>query len=181
MRITAEPRSDQWNVDDFAGGPITFTIGVVIEGKAEQKYDIELVEGQGRVWRPPLTMLRVLKAAWGDESEQWRGRRVTLFNDPEVTFGRDRVGGIRIAAMSHIDKPLVTSVTKTRGKRAPFTVKPLTEAAPTTTVVTDDDIAACTDLAELRTMWASAGPELRAQIEARNAELDTTAPAEGDE
>ena len=181
MRITAEPRSDQWNVDDFAGGPITFTIGAVIEGKAEQKYDIELVEGQGRVWRPPLTMLRVLKAAWGDESEQWRGRRVTLFNDPEVTFGKDKVGGIRIAAMSHIDKPLVTSVTKARGKRAPFTVQPLTETAPTTSGPTPADIAACTDKDELRAMWQHATPELRAQIEARKAELDTTAPVEGDE
>jgi len=50
-----------------------------------------------------------------------------------------------------------------------------------TTEPTREQIAACTDLAELRTMWANAGPELRAQIEARKAELDTTAPVEGDE
>jgi len=72
-----------------------------------------------------------------------------------------------------------------------FTVQPITEAATrrvsrgqvpaSTTEPTREQIAACTDLAELRTMWANAGPELRAQIEARKAELDTTAPVEGDE
>src|SRR5690606_39998173 len=46
VKITAEPRSDQWNADDFLGGPRTFTIAGVREGTADQKYDIELVEGR---------------------------------------------------------------------------------------------------------------------------------------
>ena len=37
MKITAEPRSDQWNADDFIGGPRTFTVAGVKVGKAEQK------------------------------------------------------------------------------------------------------------------------------------------------
>ena len=45
MRITAEPRSDQWNGDDFASGPKTFSVGTVVDGKAEAKYDIELTDG----------------------------------------------------------------------------------------------------------------------------------------
>src|SRR5690606_24289447 len=97
VKITAEPRSDQWNADDFLGGPRSFTIAGVREGTADQKYDIELVEGEGRVWRPPLTMLRVLIQAWGDESKDWIGRRVTLYRDEKVHFGRDQVGGIRIS------------------------------------------------------------------------------------
>ena len=128
MKITAEPRSDQWNAEDFIGGPRTFTIAGVKTGAAEQKYDIELVEGEGRVWRPPLTMLRVLLAAWGDDADAWDGRRVRLFQDPNVRFGKEAVGGIRIAALSHIDKPLNLKLTTTRGKRATFTVEPLREA-----------------------------------------------------
>ena len=124
MKITAEPRSDQWNADDFVGGPRTFTIAGVKEGAAEQKYDIQL-EGEDRVWRPPLTMLRVLLAVWGDESADWVGRRVQLFQDPSVSFGRDAVGGIRIAAMSHLDAPRNMKLTTTRGKRATYTVQPL--------------------------------------------------------
>lgn len=148
MRITTEPRSDQWNADDFIGGPRIFTIAGVKTGAAEQKYDIELVEGEGRSWRPPLTVLRLLVAAWGDDATVWVGRKVELYRDPEISFGRDKVGGIRMSRMSHIDKPLNIMLTATRGKRANNSVQPLTEA----------DI--------LRHEWKTATPERRAEIEA---------------
>ena len=130
MKITAEPRSDQWNADDFVSGPRTFTIAGVKVGAAEQKYDIELAEGEGRVWRPPLTMLRVLLAAWGDEASDWVGRRVTLYLDPNVRFGKETTGGIRISHLSHINGPKKLALTVSRGKKAAYTVEPLTEPAP---------------------------------------------------
>lgn len=131
MKITAEPRSDQWNADDFTGGPRTFTIAGVRKGTAEQKYDIELVEGEGRVWRPPLGMLRVLMNAWGDESPVWIGRRVTLFKDPTVRFGKEVPGGIRISHLSHIGgKDLHVPITVSRGNRKTYTVHPLPEVVP---------------------------------------------------
>ena len=132
-------------------------------------------------------MLRILMATWGEETELWRGHRVTLFLDPEVMFGGDKVGGIRISHLSHLDKPLLTKVTKKRGRKENFTVQPLTEPAQPSgnsgqlPEPTREQIAACTDLGELRTMWANAGPERRKDIEARKAEIDTTAPVEGDE
>lgn len=129
MKITAEPRSDQWNADDFTGGPRTFTIAGVKNGTAEQKYDIELVEGEGRAWRPPLGMLRVLMNAWGDEASVWVGRRVTLFKDPTVRFGKEVPGGIRISHLSHIgNKPLNVPITIARGTRRTYTVQPLPDA-----------------------------------------------------
>ena len=131
MKITAEPRSDQWNADDFTGGPRTFTVAGVKDGAAEQKYDIELVEGEGRAWRPPLGMLRVLMVLWGDEADVWIGRRVTLFKDATVRFGKDVPGGIRISHMSHIgNKPVHVPITVARGQRRTFTVQPLPDAAP---------------------------------------------------
>ncbi|QWY79691.1 hypothetical protein PP637_gp63 [Arthrobacter phage Persistence] len=149
MKITAEPRSDQWNADDFTGGPRTFTVAGVKEGAAEQKYDIQL-EGEARAWRPPLTMLRVLIAAWGDDSNVWIGRRVTLYQDPTVKFGRDVLGGIRISHLSHLDKPLQIKVTTTRGKREPVTVQPLKEPAPAPKPAANtipDDVKATTERA----------------------------------
>jgi hypothetical protein len=130
VKITADPRSDQWNADDFIGGPRTFTIAGVKVGAAEQKYDVELVEGQGRVWRPPLTMLRLLIAAWGDETKMWAGRRVTLYRDESIRFGSDAVGGVRVSHMSNLPngKPFSVKVTKTRGRREIITVEPLTES-----------------------------------------------------
>ena len=130
MKITAEPRSDQWNAEDFIGGPRTFTIAGVRNGTAEQKYDIQL-EGETRVWRPPLTMLRVLLAAWGDDATVWAGRKVTLYQDPTVRFGKEVLGGIRISHLSHLDKPLKLSLTVKRGSRAAVTVQPLKQDAPT--------------------------------------------------
>lgn len=142
MKITAEPRSDQWNADDFIGGPRTFTIAGVKVGTAEQKYDIELVGGQGRSWRPPLTVLRLLIAAWGDEAANWTGKRVTLYRDETVSFGPDAVGGIRVSNMSDLptgNKPFTVKLTTKRGKRASFTVDPLPDAPPTLPPITDDD------------------------------------------
>ena len=48
MKITAEPRSDQINYEDFVGGSKIFTVAGVRNGTAEQKYDIGL-QGEERV------------------------------------------------------------------------------------------------------------------------------------
>jgi hypothetical protein len=159
VKITTEPRSDQWNADDFVGGPRTFTIAGVTVGAAEQKYDIQL-EGETRVWRPPLTVLRLLVAAWGDVATVWVGRRVRLYRDPEISFGRDRVGGIRVSHLSDIDKPLSIMLTATRGKRANHTVDPLPDLSP---------------IEQLKAEWRQATPERRAEIEAAVAEHDKQA------
>lgn len=180
MKITAEPRSDQLNADDLIGSPRTVTIAGVKPGSAEQKYDIVL-EGEQRVWRPPLTILRLLMAAWGDEADVWKGRRVTLYRDPTVTFGPDSVGGIRVSHMSHLPdgKPFTARVTVKRGRRAPITVQPLDDE-PTTPARTEQppvqeptelQVNEETDLDTLGAMWRASGPEMRAVIEARVAEL----------
>ncbi len=167
MRITTEPRSDQWNADDFIGGPRTFTIAGVKTGSAEQKYDIGLVEGEGRAWRPPLTVLRLLVAGWGDDATTWTGRRVTLYRDSEISFGRDKVGGIRMSHMSDIDKPISEMLTTTRGKRAAHRVDPLPDTPAAPSEPTAEEVAACSDVDALKAMWKRSSPERRAQIEAR--------------
>ena len=182
MKITAEPRSDQWNADDFVSGPRDFVIAGVREGAAEQPYDISL-EGEKRCWRPPLTVLRVLKHAdvWGDESDNWVGKSVRLYHDPTVRFGSDEVGGIRVSHVSGIAKPITVRATVSRGKRAKFTIEPMPDARPTTPTL---DIATTTDRAALKAAWRAATPEVRAQIEARVAELDAAAetlPIEADQ
>ena len=173
MKITAEPRSDQYNADDLVAGPRTFTIAGVKPGKAEQKYDIAL-EGEERVWRPPLTVLRLMLAAWGDEAANWVGQRVTLFRDPKVSFGSDAVGGIRISHMTGIDKPLVEELTVKRGKRGRFTVQPLADAPKTQSaphLPSREEVAACDDLGQLQA-WSEASTGARKDaIEARIAAL----------
>lgn len=172
MKITAETRSDQWNADDLISGPRTFVIAGARKGAAEQPYDI-VFEGEEKVWRPPVTVRKILTAAWGDESDEWVGHRVTLFRDPTIRFGPNQVGGIRVSHMSHIDKPIKLALTTTRGKRSLFTVEPLhgAKVTPTdTTAPTTDQVAASTDQAELQAWWAQF-PALHDAIRARVAEL----------
>lgn len=169
MRITAEPRSDQYNADDLIGGSRIVTVAGVRVGTAEQKYDIVLA-GEERVWRPPLTVLRILIAAWGDDSTAWVGRRAEIYRDPGVTFGKEQTGGIRIRALSHIDKRLSVALTEKRGKRKMHVIEALTDA-PESPALTDAQIdeAATTD--DLRAMWQAATTEQQERIKARVAEL----------
>ena len=119
------PKSDQVNADDLMAGPVTVTVKEVTAGTPEQPVDVHLVEFPGRAYRPSKSMRRVLVSAWGKEAAAYAGRRLTLYRNPEITFGRDKVGGIEISEMSHLDKPLTVALTATRGKRKNFTVKPL--------------------------------------------------------
>jgi len=177
MKITAEPRSDQWNADDFIGGGRTFTIAGVKVGKAEQKYDIELAEGEGRAWRPPLTVLRLLIAAWGDEAAVWVGRRVTLYRDPSIKFGGDQVGGIRVSHMSDLPdgKTFTVKLTSARGKKEPHTVEPLINALAEPT---PEQVANSQDVDQLQAWLSVSRPIVRARIAARVAELQAAAGPE---
>lgn len=121
------PKSDQLNAEDLLTGPRTFTVADVKKGSAEQPVDIHLVEFPGRPFRPSKTVRRILVNAWGAEASAYVGRRMTLYRDPAVRFGGMDVGGIRVSHLSHIDKPLSVALTVSRGKRQPYTVKPLTD------------------------------------------------------
>jgi len=166
---TIAPTSDQLDAVDLLSGPRTFTIKGVKKGSAEQPVQIELAEFP-RVWRPGKSMRRVLVKAWGPDASKYVGRRVTLYCDPDVKFGGEKVGGTRISHLSHIDGPVSTPLLVTRGKSAMFTVQPLAESAP---AVTDEQIAAAQSLDELRALWSRADEVTRAKITARKAELES--------
>lgn len=168
---TLAPNSDQLDAVDLLSGPRTFTIERVSRGDVEQPVQIHLAEFP-RVWRPGKSMRRVLVAAWGPDATAYIGRRVTLYCEPEVKFGGEKVGGTRISHMTNLkgNKPLSVPLLISRGKSAMFTVQPLTEPA-TPPAPTAEQIVASTDVDQLRGMWNAADPARRKQIEARVAEL----------
>jgi hypothetical protein len=178
------PTSDQLDAIELVSGPRTFVVESVSAGTAEQPVQVKLVDFP-RVWRPSKGMRRVLAAGWGVDASKWAGRSVTLFFDPDVSFGKDKPGGTRISHMSdlpggeRLSVPLLVS----RGKSAMFTVDPLTEPArsATTSEPTAKQLAAAADLDQLKEWWR-AHPKRRQQIEARVAELtETEQPEESDE
>lgn len=124
MTRVIEPKSDQINADDFMAGPKTFRIkGVSITPGSEQPVSIALEDS--KPWKPCKSMNRLLVAAWGSDAKEYAGRSVTLYRDPKVKWGGMEVGGIRVSHLSHIERDMIVALTMTKGKRAPYTVKPL--------------------------------------------------------
>ena len=120
-----EPNSAQVNAEDLLTGPRTVTITGVEEGSSEQPVFVHLEEFPNRTYRPNKSMRRVLAKAWGPDSANYTGRKLTLFRNPKIRFGKEETGGIQISHMSHLDEPLTLALTVTRGHRAPFVVEPL--------------------------------------------------------
>ena len=137
LRDTIAPKSDRVNADDFMAGPETVTITAVKRGDADTPVAVH-IEGR-KPYYPCKSMRRVLISAWGDNGADWVGKSMTLFTDPSVKFGGVAVGGIRISHLSHIERDLALSLTATRGKRTPYTVRKLaaTQPAPAATYPAD--------------------------------------------
>src|SRR5689334_4296926 len=168
------PKSDQLDFADLDGSaPQVFTITDVSENGSEladqQPVNITLAEFP-RVWRPSKGMLRVLADNWTKDVKVWVGRKVELYGEPEVYFGREKRGGTRISRLSHISGAKTTLVNPRGGKGAYWTVKPLPteapkQAAPTLDPETERAIA---DLGE---QWKAADAEGRKDIEQQVARL----------
>ncbi|WP_288756274.1 MULTISPECIES: hypothetical protein [Micrococcales] len=126
---TIAPKSDQLDSIDLVDGPRTFTVTRLSAGSDEQPVNIHFAEFP-RPWRPSKNMRRVLTQIWGSDGTQYVGRRITLYRDPEVTFGKEKPGGTRISHMSHIDKVTEAHVMVSRGRMGKYTVKPLPDTAP---------------------------------------------------
>jgi len=124
---TIIPKSDQINFDDFlAMGELTIKITEVKGSTDPQQPVIIHYEGDnGKPYKPGKSMRRVLVQVWGADSKNYIGRSLTLYGDGNVVFGGANVGGIRIKAMSHIDKPITMALTASKASRKPFTVQPL--------------------------------------------------------
>lgn len=127
MTQTIAPKSDQLNADDLIGGPRTITVTRVTgnEGNAEQPVNVFFEGDSGKPFRPCKSMRRVMVKIWGADASKYVGRSMTIFRDPKVKWGGMEVGGIRISAMTGIDRPETMALTETRSSRKPYVVQPL--------------------------------------------------------
>ena len=123
---TIAPKSDQLNADDLITGPRTITVTKVVGNESnDQPISIFFDGDDGKPYKPGLSMRRALVKVWGEEGDNYVGRSMTLYCDPEVKFGGVKLGGIRISHMSDIENSVSMMLTTTRSKRKEFTVKPL--------------------------------------------------------
>jgi hypothetical protein len=185
MRGVIVPKSDQINADDLLAGPLTITIReVTIRSTPEQPVSIFFENDGGKPWKPCKSMSRVLVAAWGPDAKKYIGRSATLYCDPKVKWGGMEVGGIRVSHLSHIDRDMVMALTATKGKRAPFTVRPLVKAAGAATgrpVAELADEAAHRGVDTFREFWKSLNKADRTALQANLANYQTVAKTADDE
>jgi hypothetical protein len=124
---TIQAKSNQMNAEDLLGGPRTVTVTRVdVDTTSEaQPVAIHFEGDNGKPFKPCKTVRRILVKIWGDDSANFPGRSMTLYNDPEVTYGGMKVGGIRVSHASHIDETQTFYLARARGKKAEIKVKPL--------------------------------------------------------
>lgn len=175
-------KSDQLNAIDLVGRDVTITITDVKPGPADQPVHIITdAYGTGRPWKPSKTALRDIVQVWGTDSTVWVGRRLTLWNDPEVLWAGQAVGGIRIRAMSHIDKAFEAKHIITRGKAKKVMIQPIPDAAAvdaskvTAALTAIQNAATITDLDRIDTYAQQIGihTDVQAAIEQRRAQLNS--------
>ncbi len=75
------------------------------DGKTQRKLVIGF-EGKEKKLACNKTNARTIAAMHGDETDNWIGKEITLYNDPTVSMGDQVVGGIRIQYMPPVDDDL---------------------------------------------------------------------------
>jgi len=122
---TIQPKSDQLNADDLITGPRIIKITDVTATDGDQPISVSFEGDNGKPYKPCKSMRRVMIFIWGKHSKDWIGQSVELYRDPDVKFGGQAVGGIRIARATGIEKTTEIVLTVTRTKRAPYKIEPL--------------------------------------------------------
>jgi len=120
---TVLAKSDQLNFDDFSGNKKVILITDVKVKIGDQPISVSYDGHNGKPWKPSLGMRRLLIEAYGEESDNWIGKSVELYGDATVKWAGAEIGGIRISALSDIDKSGLTAfIALSRGKRRKATI-----------------------------------------------------------
>lgn len=136
-----EAKSDQLNAADLMGRDLVIKIREVRyhPDKTEQPLEFFYEGDNGKPWRLSKAAARIVTHFWGTETDVYIGRRLALYNDDSVTFGGQKVGGIRIKAMSDIKEKSRVRVPTSRGKYKDYEIDVLRmiEPKPAAPQVTD--------------------------------------------
>ena len=124
LSSTIVAKSDQMNADELIE-PITIII-TRVDKVASKDQPINIHSAGNQPFKPCLTMRRMLIAAWGKYKDEWIGKSMVLYCDPEVMWAGKAQGGIRISHVSGIDQPISKMLSVTRGRKGMFTLLPLT-------------------------------------------------------
>lgn len=152
------PNSEQLTYAEVGDQIITVTVTKVTP-RADKPKDpaVHLAEFPGKPLLPGVNVGSVLRKAWGLDGKAWVGQRMTIYGDPDVYFGKEKMGGVRVSHVSGITAP-VSVPRRGKGARGQITVQPLPDLSP---------------VEVLRAEWTNADPERRKAIEAEVNALTT--------
>lgn len=123
LRETIDANSDQLNADDLIGISKILRVRLVkkVSGRDRPMW-IYFHGDNDKPYKPNITMRKLLIYAFGEDGDTWIGRSIEVYCDPEVKFGPQKVGGIKISRVSHINKDIKALLQTTRGKRSEFVI-----------------------------------------------------------
>jgi len=123
LSFALEAKSDQLNAVDIMGAEPVIRVREVSVKKGEQPVSVYFDGDNNRPWKPSKGMLRILAGAWGRDSAAWVGKHAQLYFEPTVRYAGQEVGGIRVRALSDIDKRGLTfALAINKQKREPYHV-----------------------------------------------------------
>lgn len=126
MLPVIQPKCDELTGDDLIAGPRTITITAAkVQHGTERPVTLGFEGDGGKPFKPCKTMSKLLAFAWGPSSQEFIGKSLTVYRDPDVKWGGLKVGGVRISHMSHIERDFVVALTETRGVKKPVSIKML--------------------------------------------------------
>lgn len=134
----------QISTSDFTSEPVVVTIKGFETFKDPDSKDPRpkwkmFVREFDRPFIPCVKMRRLIEAAWKKPRPEWMGRKMRLYLDPRVSYGkRKNIGGIRISGLSHWEGGTI-SVEAGRGTQETHQVASLDVARkpPTASAVAD--------------------------------------------
>ncbi len=130
---TIKAKSDQLNADDIVGAePILIIEKAVLTNDAQQPVSIYYQGCNNRPYKPSLGMRRAIAFAWGADTDfdLFVGRALQVYREGTVKWAGKEAGGIRIKAMSHIDKKITMTIPVARNKREPIVIDVLNIEKP---------------------------------------------------
>jgi len=88
------------------------------DGKDSRRKLVVYFTEHGKGWVPAKVSAACLGAMFGDDTEDWLGKRVHLYKDPRVKVGGRTVGGVRVKGSPDIAQTMRIKVQVTARRRA---------------------------------------------------------------
>lgn len=120
--------SSYFSPADFQGEVTAKIIDIKLEdveeqnGKSKRKGSITL-EGHDKPWLCNVTNTKCLVAMFGDETDAWRGKRVTLYAERVMAFGEWTLG-VRLRGSPDIAQPVSVRIKLRKKKEHVVTMQP---------------------------------------------------------